>query len=404
VVIAGYGVAHVLSQPIRRLTDTALAVSQGDLKVRSGVRTNDEIGLLGHIFDRMTESLFEKNEALVRAYEEQEKEAAYLARIINSSGHAIVVIERDGTLSHMNPQANTLLLEQPNAWRDILSEKLAHMLEGKYIEKRVEIGSFYYNVVSAPVITARGNEIGVVVTIHDITDQIRAEQMRTGFILQMSHELNTPLTAAKGFAEVSHLMLGDQDGEIKHFLTQTIDNIRVLEHMIGEMLDVGAILRGGYEVYPLRFNLSDVINDLIAEYQPIAAQKGITLAAPPANRNISLKGDCQRLRWALSHIFKNACDYTLPGGKIAVSLRAARDVTLISVQDNGVGISLYDQPHIYDQFYRGAPIDAQGKVIDVRGAGLGLYIAQQVVKAHDGHIRVRSRIGKGSRFTVYLPH
>jgi two-component system sensor histidine kinase VicK len=76
---------------------------------------------------------------------------------------------------------------------------------------------------------------------------------------------------------------------------------------------------------------------------------------------------------------------------------------LVRVLDTGVGIAPHDRPHIFEQFYRGNPIMPGGALIDVRGTGLGLFIADQVIRAHDGHINVDSKVGKGSQFTIYLP-
>jgi signal transduction histidine kinase len=119
---------------------------------------------------------------------------------------------------------------------------------------------------------------------------------------------------------------------------------------------------------------------------------------------LALAGDEQKLRWAFGHVLQNSIRYTEPGGVIIVTVSRASDEALaVTILDTGVGISERDLPHIFDRFYRGEPRTPSGRLLDPRGLGQGLYIARRVFEAHGGYIRVQSRVGQGSLFTITLP-
>jgi len=115
-------------------------------------------------------------------------------------------------------------------------------------------------------------------------------------------------------------------------------------------------------------------------------------------------GDDQRMRWALGHLLQNSIRYTERGGHIVVTARLEDDQHVaVQVVDTGVGISEKDLPHIFERFYRGEPRTRDGKLLDPRGLGQGLFIARKVAEAHNGYLSVHSSPGEGSVFTLVLP-
>jgi signal transduction histidine kinase len=116
-----------------------------------------------------------------------------------------------------------------------------------------------------------------------------------------------------------------------------------------------------------------------------------------------VKGDDERLRWALGHLVQNSARYSEPGARITVSAGRDNDHIAIRVQDTGVGITDKDLPHIFERFYRGEPRTAAGRLLDPRGLGQGLYIARTVTEAHGGYLSVESQLHQGSVFTMILP-
>ena len=120
--------------------------------------------------------------------------------------------------------------------------------------------------------------------------------------------------------------------------------------------------------------------------------------------NVKVIGDDRRLRWALGHLLDNSINYTLKGGLIQIRIGLLRgDRVLLQVLDSGVGISDKDLPHIFERFYRGEAKTREGKTIDPRGLGQGLFVARAVAEAHGGYLTVSSTPGQGSAFTLALP-
>jgi signal transduction histidine kinase len=118
---------------------------------------------------------------------------------------------------------------------------------------------------------------------------------------------------------------------------------------------------------------------------------------------LPLVGDAEKLEWALWELLENAGSFTLPGGNVTLTVYKDEDAVKVIVADAGVGIEPSSMTRIFDQFYRGFPTKPDGTYIEVRGAGLGLFVAKQVVEAHEGEIRVESTPHEGSTFTIYLP-
>ncbi len=402
VVILGYVIAANLSTPIRRLALTAQAVRAGDLDQQSGVRTADEIGILGRVFDDMTVRLSEQTATLQELYEEQEKEAAYLAAVIASSADGTVVVSMDGMITRLNPVAQESIRRNENLWLHVLSEVMSNLLKEEGGQKRVEVDAAWYDVVAAMIRNTRDEQIGVVITLRDVTEQVLTDRMRTAFILQMSHELYTPLTAIKGYTELAYKVLENVDTRARDFLPLAINNAATLNQMIAEMLDVAQLMRGGLEIVLDAVDLSTLVDDVVGRLNQDALERALGLEAH-LRPGLLLQADPGRLTWAISHLVSNAVNFTLPGGRVAVYTGRQDSCAVLRVMDTGVGIPPHELPHIFEQFYRGQPVAPDGTVIDIRGTGLGLFIVDQVVKAHGGSVEVHSQPGKGSEFTIRLP-
>ncbi len=402
VVLVGYGIAQNLTTPIRRLAETAEAVSKGDLTQRSGVATLDEIGRLGHIFDDMTLKLNAQTQALRLAFQEQEKEAAFLSAIIASAVDGTVVMSRDGTILRQNPVAQQIVMSNQPMWMGIFAELVEKVLIGERAHRGIELRNQWIEALAAPVVTASGEEVGIVITLRDVTEQVLTERLRSSFLLQMSHELYTPLTTFKGYVELANTMLGDEAPRIRHFLGQAVESARTLNQMISQMLDVAGMIRGSFEIRPHPVDITAIVETAADRYRSQIEKKGLSLHINYGPLT-SYEYDGERLRWALEHLLKNACDYTMSGGEISLYAGNEGDFCILRVRDTGVGIAPKDRPRLFEQFYRGYPVAPDGTVIDVRGTGLGLFITREIIQAHGGEIKVYSRAGSGSEFVITLP-
>jgi two-component system phosphate regulon sensor histidine kinase PhoR len=242
------------------------------------------------------------------------------------------------------------------------------------------------------------------IVLRDVTRATLSDRLKEQFITAISHELRTPMAAIKGMSEV---VANQPEGKPvnRRFLETISRNVDILDRMIVELLDISEMSADAFSVHQNRLNVNELLSHVTEGLMPEVrrAQLEVTLMVRDASA-LYITGDDQRLRWALGHLLQNSIRYTEAGGHILVTARL-ESVARVAIQvvDTGVGISEKDLPHIFERFYRGEPRTSQGKLLDPRGLGQGLFIARKVAEAHHGYLSVRSAPGQGSIFTMTLP-
>ncbi len=212
------------------------------------------------------------------------------------------------------------------------------------------------------------------------------------FITDASHELRTPITALKNF---NTLLLDQPSDEPRaEFLAESQIQINRLEWITANLLDLSRLDSGLSELDFAKHNFVDIIQTVVASFAPLATDKNISLVAqfPDNEFPIHLNCDRPRLEMALSNLVDNALKFTPKGGAISIGI-AHQPGIQVWVQDNGVGISLEDLPHIFDRFYRGRD---HAKA----GSGLGLAIVKSIMTAHGGAVEVETNVGQGTKFIL----
>lgn len=259
-----------------------------------------------------------------------------------------------------------------------------------------------------------GSLLGALIVLKDATRETIADRLRDEFVTAISHELRTPLTAIKGMSEIL-LDAPDDRPANRKFLEAISRNAATLDRMIIELLDLSEMGAGVLELRKAPLYLDELILDMIRLEEPRIEKAGLNVSTMIVNRDrLNIRADARRLRWAIGHLIDNAIQYTLAGGTIMVKVGQIRNVSignanelvprlLIEVTDDGVGISERDMPRIFDRFYRGEAQAKDGKRIDPRGLGQGLFIARTVAEAHGGYLIAASTVGQGSRFTFAIP-
>lgn len=212
----------------------------------------------------------------------------------------------------------------------------------------------------------------------------------------IAHDLRSPVTRIRGTAE--ELLGKPGDKEIsRDALGRIIAECDRLVGIINTMLDMAAMDAGATELPNTPVDIQAVVRRAADLFQPLAEDKSIRLNVSGRNSPLAVRGSKENLQRVVSNILDNAIKFTSEGGRIDVGITATEDHVFICFTDTGIGISAEDQHHVFDRFYR---IDASRST---DGNGLGLSLAQSIVKAHGGRIMVESEEGKGSRFTVVLP-
>lgn len=241
------------------------------------------------------------------------------------------------------------------------------------------------------------NELGALANtlnhmLASLEDSFRRERR---FTSDASHELRTPVAVITAYAE--SLLTDDSLSKEEHSKVETILNeCSRMQRMVSQMLTLTRGQEGRYPVLMEKVCLNDVLDGVQAVLEPIAAESSITLhfAAAPA---IVLSADQSLLTQLVLNLTENAIKYGKTGGDVWVNAAQTDDTILLTVHDNGIGISAENLPHIFERFFRA------DTARDRSGTGLGLSIAQWITSIHGGTIQAESQLGHGTTFTVTLP-
>jgi PAS domain S-box-containing protein len=256
-----------------------------------------------------------------------------------------------------------------------------------------------------------GQRIAMLSVIRDVTDRARLRQSerdllrdKDNFVLAISHDLKTPITAIKGHAQLLLRRLtpgADPDvGKLTTGLRQIETTATQMSQMIDGLLDVSSLRRGEtLQVNRTNVDLVALVRVVVAGQNGISDRHRFEVDAPDA---LTGRWDEARLTRVIDNLVANALKYSPAGGTILIALREAVEahgrMAILSVTDNGIGIPDDDRERIFDPFYRGSNVTEQ-----VTGSGIGLAGVRQIVELHGGTVSVESMEGKGTTFTVRLP-
>lgn len=252
---------------------------------------------------------------------------------------------------------------------------------------------------ASPVKTEQGKKHGVVCVLHDITHLKKLEHLRTEFVANVSHELKTPLTSIKGFVET---LLGGalENPETSRDFLKIIDGHTArLERLISELLELARLETGELVSQFRPVDLKGLIQRSAGFFEKEIQAKRQVLEVECPETLPPISGDEEKLERALGNLIQNAVKFTPDQGNIKVRARDSGSQVEISVLDTGIGIAEDQLPRIFERFYR---VD-KSRSRKEGGTGLGLSIVKHIAQAHAGNVRVESRLGKGSTFTLSLP-
>lgn len=278
-------------------------------------------------------------------------------------------------------------------WQALLSGK--PFTSDEVIDKRkngyeYRVGSTVYPVIKD------SQTIYYVQRQHDITKEKQLEELRKEFLSASAHELKTPITVLKLLTQ-AHLNKAKKQSEdtIKVSELELIDReLDRLTRLINDMLDTSRFETGKQFMTYEEINLTDLINKTVQKIQIYAKNHKVTVNKLP--NNIKVIADSTRIEQVLLNLLSNAVKYSPNNKDIMVTLTLNNNKAVVSVRDEGMGITKSKQKLIFDRYYQ---VKAKNKI----GFGLGLYISKEIIKRHKGKIWVESQKGKGSTFFFTLP-
>ena len=242
------------------------------------------------------------------------------------------------------------------------------------------------------------DEVGeLCATINDMATKLsESDRLKNDFISTVSHELRTPLTAIKGWGETL-LQIDDTDPAMtKRGMGVIINEASRLNDMVEELLDFSRMSNGGMKLNTEKIDALAELDEVIFSFRERSVKEGIEVVYNVPDLPAPANADASRIKQVFINILDNALKYTEQGGKIVVFAEMPNPATLIiTFSDTGKGIPAEDLPHVKEKFYKGNTT--------VRGSGIGLAVADEIIRLHRGDLEVNSVLGEGTTVRVKLP-
>ena len=386
--------------PIEKLTAGAEKVAAGDFESRLPVESTDEIGILTGTFNEMA-SVLQQTLAAV------ENERTKLDTLFLHMTDGVVAFDHTGRLIHRNPAAATMLgrtLGEDSRYDQLFGslypmEQILALHRPDYAEAQQVVGDRMLELYLAP-FSSDQEKGGVLIVLHDVTEQHRNEERRKEFVANVSHELRTPLTNVRSYAETLRSAEGDIPQEMENsFLDIIISETDRMTHIVQDLLTLSRLDAGNTEMRFAPFSFRESVANVCRANAMEARRHSHTLTCTLAENMPEISGDRQRLEQVVTNILGNAIKYTPDGGHIAVTGGGSGRSVWVEVTDDGIGIPEKDRDRIFDRFYR---VD-KARSRESGGTGLGLSIAKEIVERHHGSLRLVPREGRGTTIRLVLP-
>ncbi len=389
------GFAVNVARPLVRLRDAAQAITRGE-RPAIDVRGRSEVGDLARALKGLDERLGARLSDL-------ERERSEMAALIGSMVEGVVACDERGRVTTMNPAARRLLglgetdpappageLFRARAAREAVAEAL-----GGRTAAGIEADLDHCTVLLSAHHLAPG---GAVIVIHDITALKRLEAVRRDFVANVSHELKTPLTVVRGYAET--LLADDTPAEVRGgFLRSILDNAHRMHRLIDDLLDLSRIESRAWQPEPADVALEPLVREVWTALADSGNAAAIVFGVAIGAGADRVRADPEAVRQILTNVLDNAARYTPAGGRVSVRATRADGSVRLEVADTGPGIPSEHLPRIFERFYRVDPARSR----ELGGTGLGLAIVKHLVEAHGGRVEALSALGDGTTIRLVLP-
>jgi two-component system phosphate regulon sensor histidine kinase PhoR len=402
-------VSRRISAPIREIQIGAERLADGDFEYKLHVPRTAEFASVAESLNRMAEEL--SNELRTLTHERNEREA-----VLSSMVEGVLAVDTDERVIAVNAAGARLLDIDPAA------------AEGKSIQEVVRNPDLQHVVaqtlgghrpVEADIVLRvgaedrdlqangtllhgdyEGDDVGAVVVLNDVTRLKRLEAVRRDFVANVSHELKTPVTSIKGFAETLEDGALDDPEAARRFVRIIAGQADRLNSIIEDLLALSTLEQQGDSPL-LQLEEADLC-DVVAVALEVCGSKAKA-------KRIELREECPEcllarvspplLEQAVVNLVDNAVKYSADGGVVVVTLEERSGEVVVSVTDEGQGVAREHLPRLFERFYR---VD-KARSRDLGGTGLGLAIVKHIAQIHGGRVSVESVVGRGSTFRMHLP-
>jgi len=391
--VAAFFFTRSISGPIRQFVDASGRVAAGDFDAKVSLGLHGEFKDFALKFNAMTSEL-------KTLFQEVRLQAEELNSILASVKEGLGVLDDEARIVLCNASFRRIVQnDKPEGkyyWEVIRSSKFAEIIKkanaaraGVREELVLADRIFDCNV------SYLASRERYVVTLHDMTEFKNLEKIKKDFVVNVSHELKTPLTAIKGFVETMEPAAGP---EIRPSLEIVKRNTDRLIAIVSDLLVLSELEERGARLKKEDVDVRALAENVVRIFEKPARDKGLTLGITAGPGLPRIEADPYELERLLVNLVDNAVKYT-DKGRVTVKLAADGGQFGIEVEDTGIGIDAEHIPHVFERFY----VVDKSRSKKLGGTGLGLSIVKHIVQAHQGTISVKSRLGEGTTFSVSLP-
>ncbi len=392
---------RTLFRPLREIIDGADRLAAGELDSRVAVPEAQELATLAAGLNHLAGEV----EAQLRLLG---TERDHLREILASMSEGVLVIDGQCRVRLTNSVFRRIfdLGSDPDrssttelVGRPFLAELIASAHDGDEVrsaELDLSEPRRHLSLLASPLPEGRGT----VVVVRDVTRELRLTEARRDLVANVSHELKTPLTAIRGYAETLEDGALDKPSTARRFTRSILEQCARLEALLGDLLTLSRLESRRQKAPAMAtVNLADLARHAVEVLAPRARKAQVELAIRAVEDLPAIIGKRDQLERLLLNLIENAIKYNRPAGEVNVRLDAVGSEVVIEVRDTGIGIPEEALDRIFERFYR---VD-KGRSRDQGGTGLGLSIIKHVAQSHGGRVEVESRLGEGSVFRVRLP-
>ncbi len=402
-IIIGIFIAQTMTRPISDMRRQAQTMAKGDFSRKVRVYGNDEIGQLAIAFNHLTNQLQESQSTT-------ESERRKLASVLENMTDGVIATDRKGRVSLINDSALAMLrltkdlvlnrpitsilsVEQEYAFEDLIQLKESIALDFSTDEQPAILRANFS-------VTQRetGFVNGLIVVLHDNTEQEKIDMERREFVSNVSHELRTPLTTMRSYLEA----LADgawQDKEIApSFLNVTQTETERMIRLVNDLLKLSRMDSEDYDLNLEWVEFNDFFDSIIERFE-FSKSQDVKFNRLLSNEDFFVEIDTDKMTQVIDNIISNAIKYSPDGGEIRFGVTQSDDQIQVMISDEGMGIPKANVKRIFERFYRADRARSRA----LGGTGLGLAIAREMIMAHGGEIWAESEEGKGTTIYFTLP-
>jgi two-component system phosphate regulon sensor histidine kinase PhoR len=400
----GYWLAMSFARPLRQMTLIAKNYAHGRYQLRIPSHRRDEIGDLARSLNQMADISAQRFDII-------KTERDQLSTILKSMNEGVITVTSEGIITHVNAAACRMLRTSGErclgqALKDIdgsnnLDQAFVQCHKQQTsVERTIQLDGYTFarHYRLHVTLLKHSYKADAILVLQDITDVQRIDKMRADFVANASHELKTPITAIRGFAETLI-----EDETIEHGMRQRFirkihgQSIR-LSDLVSDLLALSR-LESNDTAFNTQVDLQQIVQRVCANLQAVAQSHKIVLELEVIDGPMMLLGDDNALGQMATNLIDNAIKYTTEMGTVTVTIKAEEGMAVLTVKDNGLGIDETDQERIFERFYRVDKARSQS----LGGTGLGLAIVKHIVQNHKGRLQLKSKLNHGSTFTVKIP-